>query len=211
MEVDNGVVNNSDTLPNGENETLYDQVEKKTKISQENENLKCIIEQLEKEIAILKADRSQELHTIQLETLEKTISEQRIELESLQTASLRQAEQSQKQLDQLKNEFGLRIEKVSFCFDFLLFNDFGLKLTKQYEQASKDKEAMVMKYAVSENNAITLQNQMKQLENKIRDYLKDKESLEGKIGNVVNEKGKLLQVIDSKVFKNSSFNSNDSK
>lgn len=58
---------------------------------------------------------------------------------------------------------------------------------------------MVMKYAVSENSAITLQNQMKQLESKIRDNLKEKESLEGKIGSVVGEKGKLLQVINSKV------------
>jgi len=61
---------------------------------------------------------------------------------------------------------------------------------------------MVMKYAVSENSVISYQKQIKSLENKIKDAKKEKENLEGRVGSVVAEKGRLLLALDAKVGSN---------
>lgn len=74
-----------------------------------------------------------------------------------------------------------------------------LQLSKQSEQACKERDAMVMKYAVSENNVINLQRQIKQLENKLKEKGKEKESVEGKINVAIGEKAKLSQLVNTKV------------
>lgn len=103
-------VSHSHSTDKGSN--LY--VDSMFEITEENKKLKLYIEKLEKDVAKLEADTSNELYSIQLESLEKTISQQRSEIDRLQTTCRQQSEISQKDLQQLREECDSKIERVRF-------------------------------------------------------------------------------------------------
>lgn len=82
-------------------------------LKEQNKVLHIDISRLEKENARLEADRSPELHAIQLETLEKTILQQRQEVERLQDSLRQQTEISKKHTLQLKQEYDAKLDRVS--------------------------------------------------------------------------------------------------
>jgi len=70
---------------------------------------------------------------------------------------------------------------------------------KQYEAANKDKESMVMRYAVSEKEVIDQKKERESLEKKLREIGREKDLLLGKLKAVCTEKTRLCQMLDSKV------------
>jgi hypothetical protein len=70
---------------------------------------------------------------------------------------------------------------------------------KQYEAANKDKESMVMRYAVSEKEVIDQKRERESLEKKLREMGKEKDLLLGKLKAMSTEKIRLGQMLDSKV------------
>jgi hypothetical protein len=70
---------------------------------------------------------------------------------------------------------------------------------KQYEAANKDKESMVMRYAVSEKEVINQKKERESLEKKLREIGREKDLLLGKLKAVCAEKTRLSQMLDSKV------------
>lgn len=87
-------------------------------LKEQNKRLQAEILNLEKENARLEADRCPELHELQLETLEKTILLQKQEIKRFQDSLKQQGEISHKQLTQMKQEYDLKLERVSFQWYF---------------------------------------------------------------------------------------------
>lgn len=83
----------------------------------------------------------------------------------------------------------------------LIFNrqNFNFQLSKQYDIAKKEKDSMVMKYAVSEKAVIDLKREIQSYDSKIKESLKDKEVSQTKLKNVVLEKNKINQLLEAKV------------
>lgn len=88
-------------------------------LKEQNKSLQEEILNLEKENARLEADRSVELHVIQLEGLEKTISQQKNEIQQLQESFRQQAEMSQNYIAQIKQEYESKLEKVGTQFWYI--------------------------------------------------------------------------------------------
>lgn len=58
---------------------------------------------------------------------------------------------------------------------------------------------MVMKYAVSEKSVIDLKREIQSRDTKMKDAIKERDSMQGKLKTVIAEKVKLNQLLDSKV------------
>ncbi|PSN40131.1 hypothetical protein C0J52_23823 [Blattella germanica] len=136
------------------------------------------INRLESERQRLEADRSPEIYQVQLETLEKTIANQQRELQTAKEQSNAQLEQANK----LKLELEAKLEKV----------------TKQYEAANRDKEAMVMRYAVSEKEVIDQKKERESLEKRLRELGKERDIMLGKLKGMSAEKTRICQLLDNK-------------
>lgn len=82
-----------------------------------------------------------------------------------------------------------------------LANDFfsPLQLKKQFHAANKDKEAMVMKYALGERDVIVQRNGKEAAEKNLKQALKEKDDLNAKFKALQTEKGKVQQLADSRV------------
>ncbi|KAL0270303.1 UNVERIFIED_CONTAM: hypothetical protein PYX00_007767 [Menopon gallinae] len=152
-------------------------------LKEQNKSLQDEILILQKENARLEADRSAELHVIQLEGLEKTISQQKNEIQQLQESFKQQAEMSQKYIMQMKQEYESKLDKVN----------------KKFDIANKERESMVMKYAIGEKSVIDLKREIQSLETKVKDMIKEKEANQMRLKNISAEKVKLNQLLDSKI------------
>ncbi|KAK9509108.1 hypothetical protein O3M35_006495 [Rhynocoris fuscipes] len=73
-----------------------------------------------------------------------------------------------------------------------------LAMKKQYETANKEKENMVMRYAVSEKELLDCKREKDNLDKKIKDLLKENESSLLKIKTLTTDKMKLSQQLDNK-------------
>lgn len=73
------------------------------------------------------------------------------------------------------------------------------KLKKQYETANKEREAIVMRYAVSEMEVINQRKELENFEKKFKESVKDKEGLSSKLKSAMIEKARISQLLDNKV------------
>lgn len=76
---------------------------------------------------------------------------------------------------------------------------FVVQVTKQYEASNKDKEAMVMRYAVSEKEVIDQKRERESLERKLREMARENDLLLGKLKGMSAEKSRICQMLDIKV------------
>lgn len=74
------------------------------------------------------------------------------------------------------------------------------KANKKCEEARQEKEAMVMKYVRGEKESLDLRKEKEILERKLRDANKDIEKHTNKIKQLSQEKARLHQLFESKVF-----------
>lgn len=74
-----------------------------------------------------------------------------------------------------------------------------LQFKKQYEAANKEKEASVMRYAVSEMEVINQRKERESAEKKFKEALKEKEGLLLKLKNTMIEKSRVSLLLDNKV------------
>ncbi|XP_073998483.1 coiled-coil domain-containing protein 186 isoform X2 [Rhodnius prolixus] len=73
-----------------------------------------------------------------------------------------------------------------------------LALKKQYETANKEKENMVMRYAVSEKELLDCKKDKDNMDKKMKEMLKENESSQFKLKTINGEKIKLAQQLDNK-------------
>lgn len=75
-----------------------------------------------------------------------------------------------------------------------------LKAMKERESAIKEKETMVIRYAVGEKN-ILKEKQMKELaEKKHKDVVREQEIMQHKIQTMISEKARICQMLDNKCY-----------
>ncbi|PNF15355.1 hypothetical protein B7P43_G00995 [Cryptotermes secundus] len=170
--------------PNGLSTSLFNHPAYKTVIQElslfkeQVSVLHSEISRLEAENQRLEADHSHEIYLVQLEALEKTIGQQQKELQRLNEQSSQQSEA----FTQMKQNLETRLDRV----------------TKQYEAANKDKEAMVMRYAVSEKEVIDQKRERESLEKKFREMGREKDLLVSKLKNISSEKTSVCKMLDNK-------------
>ena len=68
-----------------------------------------------------------------------------------------------------------------------------------YEEANREKDTMVVKYAQAEKNHLEMQKNVERLEMKLREGNKEREGLMGKLKEYKGEKKKLMSEVDDKV------------
>ncbi|KAK6635950.1 hypothetical protein RUM44_001205 [Polyplax serrata] len=164
-------------------ETNSDVVNDLKFLRDENEKLQAENTKLENENAKLEAERYLQLNELQ-EKLEKIINQQKLEIQRSQDFFKQHSEMYERQIAQLKQDCGVKIDRLS----------------KQYDIAKKEKDSMVMKYAVSEKAVIDLKREIQSYDSKIKESLKDKEVSQTKLKNVVLEKNKINQLLEAKNF-----------
>nr|CAD7575434.1 unnamed protein product [Timema californicum] len=184
-------------LPNGVSGSLLNQPAYRTVIQEllhSKEQIavfKSEINKLEAENQRLEADRSHDIYLVQLETLEKTIGQQQNELQQAK----QQAEASNRNFTQLKLELEQKIDK----------------LMKLYESATREKEAMVVRYAVSEKEVIDQKKERETLEKRLKETSKEKELLLGKLKSLTADKTRVCQMLDSKCYESTTFQKENEK
>nr|CAD7199273.1 unnamed protein product [Timema douglasi]CAD7410105.1 unnamed protein product [Timema poppensis] len=184
-------------LPNGVSGSLLNQPAYRTVIQEllhSKEQIavfKSEINKLEAENQRLEADRSHDIYLVQLETLEKTIGQQQNELQQAK----QQAEASNRNFTQLKVELEQKIDK----------------LMKLCESATREKEAMVVRYAVSEKEVIDQKKERETLEKRLKETSKEKELLLGKLKSLTADKTRVCQMLDSKCHESTTFQKENEK
>nr|CAD7589027.1 unnamed protein product [Timema genevievae] len=198
VEIDTQVSDESKKqLPNGVSGSLLNQPAYRTVIQEllhlkeQIAVLKSEINKLEAENQRLEADRSHDIYLVQLETLEKTIGQQQNELQQAK----KQAEASNRNFTHLKLELEQKIDK----------------LMKLYESATREKEAMVVRYAVSEKEVIDQKKERETLEKRLKETSKEKELLLGKLKNLTADKTRVSQMLDSKCHESTTFQKENEK
>jgi len=96
------------------------------------------------------------------------------------------AESNQKSTEKMYNNYYSETTKK--------FND----LKKAFDLANKDKESMVIKYAMGEKDIIIARKGKEDLEKKMKEVLKDKESLQYKIKTLGTERTRLQGICDTR-------------
>lgn len=76
---------------------------------------------------------------------------------------------------------------------------FIFKAVQQKETATKEKEATVMRYAVSEKNTLEQKHLREQIEKKYKDAFKEIEILQHKVTSSIADKNRICQMLDNKV------------
>lgn len=74
------------------------------------------------------------------------------------------------------------------------------KAVKTCEAATKEKESIVMRYAVSEKGILEQKAIREQTERKLADVLKEKDLIQHKLASMVQEKARICQMLDNKVY-----------
>nr|XP_034178904.1 coiled-coil domain-containing protein 186 isoform X1 [Osmia lignaria] len=71
-------------------------------------------------------------------------------------------------------------------------------LRKEYSAANKERESMVMKYAVSEKQLIDTQRAREYAERKVKEIIKQQESLQSKLREMQGERARICNILDGK-------------
>ena len=85
-------------------------------------------------------------------------------------------------------------------FDFFTSRSFFDQVNKMYEDANREKDSMVVKYAQAEKKFIEGQKAIERLESKVRDLSKEKDSLTQGIKEVKKEKRQVMTDLESMVL-----------
>lgn len=70
---------------------------------------------------------------------------------------------------------------------------------KEKDSAVREKDAMVMRYAVSEKNILDQKQSRENSEKRCKELLRENEILQHKVTQMSNEKARICQMLDNKV------------
>ena len=73
------------------------------------------------------------------------------------------------------------------------------QLRRTYESCRQDKDNMVVKYAQAEQKNIELQDRMQKVDVKIRDWVRDRENIIGRMNCMKAEKQKIGELMENRV------------
>ncbi|GAB6024987.1 hypothetical protein CHUAL_010081 [Chamberlinius hualienensis] len=123
-----------------------------------------------------------EIYEVQMAALEKTITQLQKEVDHYRDKMTDQDEFTRSTISSLRRDLTTKLDQM----------------TKLYEASEKDKESMVVKYALSEKSVLTIKKCLEETERKYKESLREKETLMGKVRALTNDKARLNQTIDAK-------------
>lgn len=123
-----------------------------------------------------------DLYLPQIKELEYTIAQQTNEIRTLKDKLASHDAAARRTVATLQNELKVRVDQV----------------TKMYDEASKEKDSMVVKYAQAEKKFIEGQKSIERLEAKVRDLNKEKDSLTQRVIDIKGEKRQMLSDLEAK-------------
>ncbi|XP_056005824.1 coiled-coil domain-containing protein 186-like isoform X2 [Ostrea edulis] len=133
-----------------------------------------------KEIRQLKSQ--DDFYLPQIKELEYTIAQQNNDVRTLKDKLASHDAAAKRTVAALQNELKVRVDQV----------------TKMYEEANKEKDSMVVKYAQAEKKFIEGQKAIERLESKVRDLNKEKDGLTQKVKDIKGEKRQLMGDLEAK-------------
>ncbi|XP_061167670.1 coiled-coil domain-containing protein 186-like [Saccostrea echinata] len=133
-----------------------------------------------KEIRHLKSQ--DDLYLPQIKELEYTIAQQTNEIRTVKDKLTSHDAAAKRTVAALQNELKVRVDQV----------------TKMYEEANKEKDTMVVKYAMAEKKFIEGQKAIERLEFKVRDLTKEKDGLTQRVKDIKGEKHRLMTDLEAK-------------
>lgn len=123
-----------------------------------------------------------DLYLPQIKELEYTIAQQTNEIRTLKDKLASHDAAARRTVATLQNELKFRVDQV----------------TKMYDEASKEKDSMVVKYAQAEKKFIEGQKSIERLEAKVRDLNKEKDGLTQRVTDIKGEKRQMLSDLEAK-------------
>lgn len=123
-----------------------------------------------------------DLYLPQIKELEYTIAQQTNEIRTLKDKLASHDAAARRTVATLQNELKVRVDQV----------------TKMYDEASKEKDSMVVKYAQAEKKFIEGQKSIERLEAKVRDLNKEKDGLTQRVTDIKGEKRQMLSDLEAK-------------
>lgn len=123
-----------------------------------------------------------DLYLPQIKELEYTIAQQTNEIRTLKDKLASHDAAARRTVATLQNELKFRVDQV----------------TKMYDEASKEKDSMVVKYAQAEKKFIEGQKSIERLEAKVRDLNKEKDGLTQRVIDIKGEKRQMLSDLEAK-------------
>lgn len=123
-----------------------------------------------------------DLYLPQIKELEYTIAQQTNEIRTLKDKLASHDAAARRTVATLQNELKFRVDQV----------------TKMYDEASKEKDSMVVKYAQAEKKFIEGQKSIERLEAKVRDLNKEKDGLTQRVIDIKGEKRQMLADLEAK-------------
>ncbi|KAL8615824.1 hypothetical protein ACOMHN_048532 [Nucella lapillus] len=133
-------------------------------------------DRLKAELGILRDRNSDDLYLPQIKELEYTISQQQGEVRQLKEKLTTHDGAAKRAIATLQSEMKARIEQI----------------TKLYEECSREKDAMVVRFAESETKNIESKCVEDKMEARVRDMLKEKEFTNNKMRAAMAEKQKAV-------------------
>ena len=158
------------------------EVDVKTVESNHNEDLSPKIEMLEKERGELTAEVMAK--DVLIANLEKECSSMKAEVAQLESGHASAIAEHERKFLQLSEEMSAKVAE----------------LKKQYISANKEKESMVMKYALNEKEIIIQKKHRDEAEKRMKTAIKEKDEAVNKAKNAIADKLKLQQLADSRVI-----------
>ena len=155
-----------------------------SKLLNEFDSMKRDKSSLMKDIEKLQSDNSCDPYILQIKKLEIDLAQAKADACAWQQKIKEKEEQLMSENVRIRSDLTTRLERV----------------TKQFENANKEKESMVIKFAMSEKDVLNAQSQKDKMEKKLKDMDKEKDNLLGKIKTLNAERAKICQQLDSKTF-----------
>ncbi|XP_055955367.1 coiled-coil domain-containing protein 186 [Patella vulgata] len=150
------------------------------------EKLKTLEEdkkELQFEIKRLKEDDRDNLYLPQIKELDNTIAAQQKEIQHTKETLISHDALAKRKIASMQNDYKLRIDQV----------------TKMYEDCLREKDTMVVNYAVAEQKNIEAKKATEKMENKFKEKIKEQESLIAKLKAMRGEKQKIAAEVDAKL------------
>ncbi|XP_060584816.1 coiled-coil domain-containing protein 186-like isoform X2 [Ruditapes philippinarum] len=135
-----------------------------------------------KELERLKSHNSDDLYIPQLKELEYTIAQQTNEIRGLKDKLSSHDSAAKRAIATLQHEMRLRIDKV----------------TKQSEEATREKDTMVVKFAQAEHKNLEFQKQAERAENKLKEMEKERDAFLIRMRSVKEQRSKLAVEVEAK-------------
>lgn len=135
------------------------------------------------ELTALKDKNCDDLYLPQIKELEYTIAQQQTEIRQLKDKLTSHDGAAKRAIATLQSEMKARMDQI----------------TKMYEETSREKDSMVVRFAEAETKNIEAKRSVEKMEAKVRDVLKEKEFINNKMRAAVADRQKAITDLDAKV------------